>query len=77
MERAISASDANQHFSEMLRDVQDGESFVVMSRGRPVAKVVPVNDLDDQARSIDALLGYVETLPRRRLDGWRREDLYA
>ena len=45
MERAISASEANQRFSELLREVQEGESFVVTSRGRPVAKVTPVDDL--------------------------------
>ena len=76
MERAISASDANQHFSEMLRDVQDGETFVVTSRGRPVAKVMPVDDLDRQGPALDALLDFVTTLPRRRADAWRRDDLY-
>lgn len=76
MERAISASDANQHFSEMLRDVQDGETFVVTSRGRPVAKVTPVDDLDQQGPALDALLDFVATLPRRRAEAWRREDLY-
>lgn len=76
MERAITASDANQRFSEMLREVQEGESFVVMSRGRPVAKVTPVDDLADQARAIDDLLAHVGKLPRRHLADWRREDLY-
>ncbi|WP_176472982.1 type II toxin-antitoxin system Phd/YefM family antitoxin [Sphingomonas lenta] len=76
MERAITASDANQRFSELLREVQDGETFVVTSRGRPVAKVVPVDDLDRQAPAIDALLAHVETLPRRSLAGWARADLY-
>lgn len=76
MERAISASDANQHFSELLREVQEGESFVVTSRGRPVAKVTPVDDFDRQGPGIDALLDFVETLPRRTGHEWRREDLY-
>ncbi len=76
MERAITASDANQRFSELLREVQDGESFVVTSRGRPVAKVTPVDDLDRQGPEIDALLDFVSALPRRSGQGWRREDLY-
>ena len=38
MDRAISASEANQRFSEMLREVGQGDSFVVMSRGRAVAR---------------------------------------
>ena len=76
MERAITASDANQRFSEMLREVQAGETFVVTSRGRPVAKVMPIDALEQQGSALDALLGYVETLPRRRADGWQRGDLY-
>lgn len=76
MERAITASDANQRFSEMLRAVQGGDTFVVTSRGRPVAKVTPVRDLTEQARKIDALLDFVETLPIRVIGNWARDDLY-
>lgn len=76
MERAITASDANQRFSEMLREVQEGETFVVTSRGRPVAKVTPVDHLDRQGPAIAALLDFVAALPRRRAQAWRREDLY-
>jgi prevent-host-death family protein len=76
MDRAITASDANQHFSEMLREVQDGQTFIVTSRGRPVAKVTPVDGLDAQAPALNALLDFVAALPRRRAPAWRREDLY-
>jgi len=75
MERSISASDANQHFSEMLRDVQEGESYVVLSRGRPVARVVPVNR-DHQRRSVSSLLEFVKKLPHRHAGSWSRDDLY-
>ena len=75
MERAISASDANQRFSEMLRDVQEGETYVVMSRGRPVARVVPI-DRHAQRRSVASLLKFVEQLPRRHAGEWTRDDLY-
>lgn len=76
MDRAISASDANQRFSEVLREVQAGETFVVMSRGRAVAKVTPVDAGPDQRVAVDALLDYVAALPERSLAGWRREHLY-
>jgi prevent-host-death family protein len=76
MDRAISASDANQRFSEMLREVQAGESFIVTSRGRPVAKVSPIGDVEGQDSAIDALLDFVADLPRRHAGAWRREDLY-
>jgi prevent-host-death family protein len=76
MDRAISASEANQHFSEMLRDVADGESFTVMSRGRAVARVLPV-DRDAERRSVQKLLAFVERLPVRHSGDWSRDDLYA
>ena len=75
MDRAISASEANQRFSEMLREVAKGESFTVTSRGRPVARVIPVED-EDQRHKIERLLDYVRTLPRRTSGPWKREDLY-
>jgi prevent-host-death family protein len=75
MDRAISASEANQHFSELLRDVAEGQSFTVMSRGRPVARVLPV-DRDQEQRSVDRLLRFVNQLPLRRAGRWSREDLY-
>ena len=77
MERAVTASEANQRFSELLREVGRGESFVVTSRGRPVARVSPVDDPAGRAGAIDDLLRFAASLPRRRLDGWRRNDLYG
>ena len=41
MERIITATEANQRFSEVLREVSAGESFTVTSRGKPVAEIKP------------------------------------
>lgn len=75
MERAISASEANQHFSELLREVAEGESFTVMSRGRAVARVLPV-DREQERHSIKKLLRFVADLPIRHSGEWTRADLY-
>jgi prevent-host-death family protein len=75
MDKAISATEANQRFSELLREVANGGSFTVTSRGRPVARVIPVEQ-EDQRRKIERLLDYVETLPIRYSGPWKREDLY-
>ncbi len=75
MDRAISASEANQHFSELLRDVSEGESFTVMSRGRPVARVLPI-DRGQEARLVHNLLAFVADLPVRHAGAWSRDDLY-
>lgn len=75
MDKPISASEANQRFSEMLREVANGESFTVTSRGRPVARVIPVEH-EDQRRKIERLLEYTSRLPIRYSGPWKREDLY-
>jgi prevent-host-death family protein len=75
MSRAISASEANQNFSKLLREVGRGETFVVMSRGRAVAKVVPV-DAPDTAQPVDELLSWLDALPRRDAGRLTRDDLY-
>lgn len=77
MDRLITATKANQRFSELLRDVQSGESFVVTSRGEPVARVVPVEaDRKDQKKRIDDLLELLKQQPHRIVGPWKREDLY-
>lgn len=75
MDKAITASEANQRFSEMLREVAEGESFTVTSRGRPVARVVPV-DVERDRRKIKQLLEFVRGLPVRYSGPWTRADLY-
>jgi prevent-host-death family protein len=44
--RTVTASEANRHFSSLLRDVAAGETVVVTSHGRAVAKLVPTNEKD-------------------------------
>ena len=75
MDKAISASEANQRFSELLRDVAGGQSFTVMSRGRAVARVLPV-DRDKERRSVERLLDFVARLPVRHSGFWSRDELY-
>ena len=40
MKKAISAAEASRRFSQ-LREVREGHSFIVTSRGKPVAKITP------------------------------------
>lgn len=75
MDRAISASEANQRFSELLREVAEGGSFTMMSRGRAVARVLPI-DRDQERRSVERLLKFVADLPVRHTGIWSRDDLY-
>jgi prevent-host-death family protein len=76
MTNSISASEANQQFSSLLRKVQEGEDFVVLSRGRPVARVVPYEEAP-KTKDVRRLLKELQELPIRVLPNWKRDDLYS
>lgn len=73
----ISASDANRHFSTLLREVAEGQTFTVLSRGRPVATIAPVTESTPERAA--ARRGLFERLRSQKPLGtrnWAREELY-
>lgn len=76
MEKAISSADANRKFSQVLRDVREGCSYVVTSHGRPVARISPVHENTAATRARELLLKRVRSQPVIDVGRWRREDLY-
>ena len=48
MEERASAAEANRRFSELLCGVRRGRSYIVISHGKPVAKLVPVDQRDPE-----------------------------
>jgi prevent-host-death family protein len=75
--RSVSAADANRRFSELLRKVREGRSFVITSHGRPVARLVPVDAGDRTTRRARSLL--VERLRQQSVTDigrWTRDELY-
>ena len=52
--RQIGAFEAKNRLSELLVAVENGEEVIITRHGRPVAKLVPVNALD-QARVAAAI----------------------
>lgn len=43
MEKEVALRAANQQFAKYVRAVESGESFVITRRGKPVARLVPVD----------------------------------
>ncbi len=77
MDKAISASDANRRFSELLRTVKKGRSVVVTSHGKPVAKISPV--ADDERAAEGARSALIARLRKERVVNagrWTRDELY-
>jgi prevent-host-death family protein len=77
MDQPVSAAQANRRFSEILRAVRDGHSYVITSHGRPVARIVPARRearLTASARA--ALLARLEAEPMVDAGRWTRDELY-
>ena len=77
MEEMVSSADANRRFSRILRSVRDGQSFVVTSHGRPVARIVPATRSEEVVSGARAaLLSRLEHQPIVDVGGWTRDELY-
>ncbi|HEY2013153.1 MAG TPA: type II toxin-antitoxin system prevent-host-death family antitoxin [Bryobacteraceae bacterium] len=77
MDRAVSAADANRRFSELLRTVKKGESVVVTSHGKPVARITPVVEDDRTAEAArSALFARLRTERTVKAGRWTRDELY-
>jgi prevent-host-death family protein len=80
MTRTVSAAQANREFSKLLRAVTSGESFIVTSRGKPVATIAPMNAEKGNEREADAdFFAFLDELSRRpaqNLPKPSRDDMY-
>ncbi|MGD0271278.1 MAG: type II toxin-antitoxin system prevent-host-death family antitoxin [Candidatus Sulfotelmatobacter sp.] len=77
MEKAISAADANRKFSQVLRDVREGQSYVVTSHGKAVARIAPLKDEGAATASArDSLLNRLRAERVVKIGRWKREELY-
>ncbi|MBP1183912.1 type II toxin-antitoxin system Phd/YefM family antitoxin [Methylobacterium sp. PvR107] len=77
MDEAIPAAEANRKFSQLLRSVREGRSYVVTSHGRPVARITPAGEHDGFAAGArKALLARLERQPVVQAGSWTRDTLY-
>ncbi|MQP67016.1 type II toxin-antitoxin system prevent-host-death family antitoxin [Niveispirillum sp. SYP-B3756] len=77
MEEAISAADANRKFSHILRGVREGQSYVVTSHGKPVARIIPADEMTKVAAGARAaLFSRLEAQPVVHAGHWTRDELY-
>jgi prevent-host-death family protein len=69
--------DARRRFPQLLRSVRQGQSVVVTSRGRPVAKLVPIRERVTSATGARAAL-FARLRAERvvKIDRWNRGELY-
>jgi len=77
MDKIISAAEANRKFSQVLREVSEGSSYVVTSHGRPVARIAPLrSDRSARAQGRRSLLRRLRREAVMKIGRWSREELY-
>ncbi|WP_321492502.1 type II toxin-antitoxin system prevent-host-death family antitoxin [uncultured Desulfobacter sp.] len=75
--KTITASNANRKFSSLLRDVNNGEDITITSRGKPVAKIIPVKSTVMQKKAMkNLLLSRLKTQAVTGFRNWTRDELY-
>ncbi len=75
--KTVTASEANRRFSRVLHDATRGEEFVILSRGKPVATIGPINRTTGKAGRT-ARTTLLARLRRQASSGhtWTRDELY-
>jgi len=77
VEKPVSAADANRKFSQLLRTVREGQSYVITSHGRAVARIVPAEKNGGVTRGARAaLLKRLTAQPVVKIGRWSRDELY-
>ncbi|HET7921810.1 MAG TPA: type II toxin-antitoxin system prevent-host-death family antitoxin [Gammaproteobacteria bacterium] len=76
--KTLSAAEANRQFSRMLRTVTEGDEVVILSRGRPVARIIPAAGSSRRLKRAQAAL--LRRLKSQAAGGtkrrWTRDELY-
>jgi prevent-host-death family protein len=76
--KTLSAGEANRRFSSVLREVLNGETVIVTSRGKPVAAIGPAKQGEALRRAAkQTLLKRLHPQPATGKRNWLRGDLYA
>jgi len=77
VDQTISAADANRSFSRILRDVREGQTYVVTAHGKPVARIVPFIEADASREAARAsLMQRLADQPVTDIGPWNRDELY-
>jgi prevent-host-death family protein len=58
MQQEIGAFDAKTRLSELLARVEQGNSYLITRRGKPVARLVPVED-DEKTRRFQTMTSQI------------------
>jgi len=75
--KRVTATEANRHFSEILKKASEGEEIQIESRGKLIAELTPVRKADkSQLSARQCLFERLRKSETVVVGDWSREDLY-
>lgn len=78
MFRTVTATEAKQNFSRLLREAAAGETVMITQRGPPSVRMTRMSEEDAlvaQADAVEEALVELRARPNIAAGPWRREDL--
>lgn len=77
MPATVKVADAKTHLSELLAKVEQGDEFVIARGNRPVARLVPLDEIERRRRLIDTIKAersHYRGISRNEVAAWRHDD---
>ena len=75
--KTVTASDANRKFSKILQEVGRGEVFTIVSRGKPVATIMPARSgASEHEAAKQRLMDRLRSQKSTGARDWSRDELY-
>jgi prevent-host-death family protein len=77
MDELVSTANANRKFSQLLQNVRRGLSYVVKGRGKPIARISPIDEAGKMEAGARAnFLFRLHRQSATKTVRWMREELY-
>jgi len=80
MNRRVSTTEVEQNLTSILHDIEEGETFVVTSDGKEVARILPVETFDPNSEKAKQarkeLFERLEQVKAIDIGPWTRAELY-
>ena len=78
MTREVQASEAKTHLSQLLDEVERGETIIITRHGRPIARIVPEasqrqQEIDQAMADIEELRKHTGRVSIEEILAWRHE----
>jgi prevent-host-death family protein len=75
--KTVTAADANRNFSSLLREARNGEVYMVISRGKPVATIGPAEAQKSERHAAkETLMARLRSQEVAGARTWTRDELY-